>query len=144
MLSLGTSTVSPPGASRCTLAQHGPSMGQCCMTVKPTMACINMMNCLLAGDFLTPDEVTFAVLLRGYGNKSPADWTRIDGTLTTMRLKYNIEPTSGESLRHCKHHLCGMWLVQPSRRLACVMYMDHLFASLPRSRGKGILQTLTC
>eukprot|EP00197_Chlamydomonas_leiostraca_P010531 CAMPEP_0202866914 /NCGR_PEP_ID=MMETSP1391-20130828/8427_1 /ASSEMBLY_ACC=CAM_ASM_000867 /TAXON_ID=1034604 /ORGANISM="Chlamydomonas leiostraca, Strain SAG 11-49" /LENGTH=195 /DNA_ID=CAMNT_0049546903 /DNA_START=128 /DNA_END=716 /DNA_ORIENTATION=- len=48
----------------------------------------------LFGDFLTPDEVTFSVLLRGYGGLNPPDWVRIDSTLTTMRTKFNITPTA--------------------------------------------------
>lgn len=47
-----------------------------------------------AGDFLQPDEVTFAVLLRGYGALDPPDWVKIDATLTAMRTKYNLEPTA--------------------------------------------------
>ncbi|PNW88876.1 hypothetical protein CHLRE_01g048750v5 [Chlamydomonas reinhardtii] len=46
------------------------------------------------GEFLQPDEVTFSVLLRGYGATTPPDWPRIDSTLTTMRVKYGIEPTA--------------------------------------------------
>ncbi|KAG1672292.1 hypothetical protein FOA52_004307 [Chlamydomonas sp. UWO 241] len=45
-------------------------------------------------DFLQPDEVTFAVLLRGYGTSDPPAWTNIDATLTSMSKTYNIEPTS--------------------------------------------------
>lgn len=47
----------------------------------------------LFGSFLQPDEISFAVLLRGYGSKSPPDWTRIDKTLTSMKAK-DIEPTA--------------------------------------------------
>ncbi|KAG2493990.1 hypothetical protein HYH03_007917 [Edaphochlamys debaryana] len=46
------------------------------------------------GDFLRPDEVSFAVLLRGYGASDPPQWSRIDTTLTTMRIKYGIEPSA--------------------------------------------------
>ncbi|KAL6756025.1 hypothetical protein V8C86DRAFT_2659331 [Haematococcus lacustris] len=45
-------------------------------------------------DFLQPDEITFAVLLRGYGFRKPADWVKMDSVLTTMRTKYNMEPTA--------------------------------------------------
>lgn len=48
----------------------------------------------LFGDFLQPDEVTFTVLLRGYGALDPPDWVKIDTTLTTMRMKYSIQPTA--------------------------------------------------
>jgi len=53
------------------------------------------------GDFLAPDEVVFAVLLRGYGNASPPDWAKIDATLTTMQLKYGLVPATSE--------LCCCW-----------------------------------
>lgn len=64
------------------------------------LACIDPMlySCVLPapkGDFLEPDEVTFAVLLRGYGARSPPDWQRIDACLTTMKTKYGIEATAG-------------------------------------------------
>ncbi len=49
------------------------------------------------GDFLQPDEVAFAVLLRGYGGRTPPDWPRIDATLTTMKSKFDITPTASES-----------------------------------------------
>lgn len=47
------------------------------------------------GDFLKPDEVSFAVLLRGYGAGTTPDWPKIDSTLTSMRLTYGILPTAG-------------------------------------------------
>lgn len=52
--------------------------------------------CLPAADFLQPDEVTFAVLLRGYGNQNPPAWQSIDTVLTTMKNTYGIEPTASE------------------------------------------------
>eukprot|EP00877_Chromochloris_zofingiensis_P015026 jgi/Chrzof1/9778/Cz04g15130.t1 len=48
----------------------------------------------LFGDFLSPDEVTFAVLLRGYGAADPPAWTKMDAVLTNMRMKYGIVPTA--------------------------------------------------
>ncbi|KAF5833392.1 hypothetical protein DUNSADRAFT_10298, partial [Dunaliella salina] len=45
-------------------------------------------------DFLEPDEVAFAVLLRGYGNATPPNWQKIDATLTTMQLKYGLVPAT--------------------------------------------------
>jgi pentatricopeptide repeat protein len=47
------------------------------------------------GDFLVPDEVTFAVLLRGYGSRSPPDWQSVDAVLTRMKANYGLEPTAG-------------------------------------------------
>lgn len=48
----------------------------------------------LFGDFLEPDEVAFAVLLRGYGATNPPGWARIDAVLTTMRSKHGIDPST--------------------------------------------------
>lgn len=66
-------------------------------TVALGFTCAHAWNVALitAGEFLTPDEISFTVLLRGYGALTPPDWPRIDATLTTMRMKYGIEPTTG-------------------------------------------------
>jgi hypothetical protein len=69
-------------------------------------------RCLLVsdGEFLVPDEVTFAVLLRGYGAKTPPDWPRIDATLSTMRNKFGVTPTASE----CTHEstsLSQVWYI---------------------------------
>lgn len=47
----------------------------------------------LFGDFLQPDEVSYAVLLRGYGSKDPPDWVKIDACLGAMKTK-DIEPSA--------------------------------------------------
>jgi hypothetical protein len=49
-----------------------------------------------AGDFLQPDEITFAVMLRGYGSQSPPDWQKIDSVLTQMKMSYGLEPSASE------------------------------------------------
>lgn len=46
------------------------------------------------GPLLQPDEVTFAVLLRGYGAASPPQWPKIDATLGRMRRAFGIAPTA--------------------------------------------------
>jgi hypothetical protein len=57
------------------------------------------MLCLaFAEDFLQPDEITFAVLLRGYGSQNPPAWQSIDSVLTSMKNTYGIEPTASKSL----------------------------------------------
>ena len=47
----------------------------------------------LFGELLAPDEVTFSVLLRGYGDQQPPRWTAISNTLNTMERTYNLAPT---------------------------------------------------
>ncbi len=55
----------------------------------------NGLPCCRAGDFLKPDEVTFAVMLRGYGAQDPPAWQQIDATLTRMKVDYGIDPSIG-------------------------------------------------
>ncbi|KAK9811318.1 hypothetical protein WJX72_001693 [[Myrmecia] bisecta] len=46
----------------------------------------------LFGEFLQPDDVTFAVLARGYGECIPPRWVAISGLLNLMDSKYHIKP----------------------------------------------------
>lgn len=50
----------------------------------------NVFNELFV-DFLEPDEVTFIVLVRGYGAKKPPNWAQIEATLNRMR-SYGVPP----------------------------------------------------
>jgi pentatricopeptide repeat protein len=47
----------------------------------------------LFGDLLIPDEVAFMVLVRGYGDQYPPQWSQIASTLSVMEHTYDIEPT---------------------------------------------------
>lgn len=49
---------------------------------------------LFGGELLTPDEVSFAVMLRGYGAQDPPRWTAISNTLATMERDYGLTPTT--------------------------------------------------
>ena len=51
-----------------------------------------------AGDLLRPDDVTFAVLVRGYGEVVPPQWTAISGLLGMMDTRYQLKPSTGEGL----------------------------------------------
>ena len=51
-----------------------------------------------AGDLLSPDEVTFTVLLRGYGECDPPRWSAIGDLLDAMERNYGIAPTTGAPL----------------------------------------------
>ena len=66
------------------------------------------------------------MLLRGYGSRSPPDWSRIDVTLTTMRTKFGITPTASEQrvwTAWCGPHGIVMMLrglcLQPEGGLLC-------------------------
>jgi pentatricopeptide repeat protein len=47
----------------------------------------------LFGELLSPDEVAFMVLIRGYGEQYPPQWTQIASTLSVMEHTYGVEPT---------------------------------------------------
>lgn len=52
------------------------------------------------GDLLMPDDVTFSVLVRGYGECEPVQWTAISGLLSLMERKYS-QPPSISARRMC-------------------------------------------
>ena len=48
-----------------------------------------------AGEFLQPDDVTFSVLMRGYGETNPPSWVLISGLLNMMDKKFGMKPSLG-------------------------------------------------
>ena len=46
---------------------------------------------------LKPDDVTFAVLVRGYGEVVPPQWTAISGLLGMMDTRFQLKPSTGEA-----------------------------------------------
>ena len=52
-----------------------------------------------AGDLLRPDDVTFAVLVRGYGEAVPPQWTAISGLLGMMDSRFQLKPSTGKPSR---------------------------------------------
>ena len=67
----------------------------CTMAVRPARS--DCKNYLPAGNakFLTADDVTFAVLVRGYGSFQPPDWAAISLLLNTMEQQYQCKPGIG-------------------------------------------------
>ena len=51
---------------------------------------------IIAGENLEPDEITFAILLRGYGNQKPPSWSQITGLMNLMVSRYNCQPDIGK------------------------------------------------
>jgi len=47
----------------------------------------------LFGSMITPDEVSFTVLIRGYGSEDPPRWGTIAGLLSTMTTEYKMPIT---------------------------------------------------
>lgn len=45
------------------------------------------------GEFLQPDDVTFSVLMRGYGEMNPPSWVLISGLLKMMDKKFSMKPS---------------------------------------------------
>lgn len=48
----------------------------------------------LFGEFLKPDDVAFAVLVRGYGDMDPPRWSSISGLLNLMDRQFGLAPTT--------------------------------------------------
>jgi hypothetical protein len=49
---------------------------------------------LFGSSLLVPDEVTFSVMVRGYGDQTPPRWTAISNTLALMERDYSIAPSA--------------------------------------------------
>ena len=45
---------------------------------------------------LQPDDVTFSILLKGYGDCQPPRWVAISSLLHTMDQHYNMQPSTGQ------------------------------------------------
>ena len=96
-------------------------------TAAVTFLCLT--DCLVHADtLLEPDDVTFSVLVRGYGESEPPQWLAISGLLSLMSRKYDVKPSTGRGF--------GASLL---RLRACGLILHHalhvLMASsmLPRS-----------
>ena len=48
-----------------------------------------------AGQLLEPDDVTFAVMMRGYGDSDPPQWTAISALLGAMQSRFQMKPSTG-------------------------------------------------
>eukprot|EP01024_Parvocaulis_polyphysoides_P024664 TRINITY_DN22544_c1_g1_i2.p1 TRINITY_DN22544_c1_g1~~TRINITY_DN22544_c1_g1_i2.p1 ORF type:complete len:234 (+),score=25.60 TRINITY_DN22544_c1_g1_i2:51-752(+) len=51
----------------------------------------NIFNQLF-GEFVSPDPVTFSVLIQGYGQIDPPDWSSIASTLRNMESQFDLVP----------------------------------------------------
>ena len=51
------------------------------------------MQC--TGQLLEPDDVTFAVMVRGYGDSDPPQWAAISALLGVMQSRYDMNPSTG-------------------------------------------------
>ena len=60
--------------------------------------CVKGAMLLHADSLLEPDDVTFSVLVRGYGETEPPQWLAISGLLSMMSRKYEVQPNTGESV----------------------------------------------
>lgn len=49
-----------------------------------------------AGELLQPDDVTFSVLMRGYGEMNPPSWVLISGLLKMMEKQFQMKPSLGK------------------------------------------------
>ena len=97
----------PPLAASAVYLVYAATM-LCTMAVRSDRS--DCMRCLPAGNakFLTADDVTFAVLVRGYGSCQPPDWSAISLLLNTMEQQYQCKPGIGGQYRGAYVQLCAM------------------------------------
>lgn len=85
-----------------------------------------------AGEFLQPDDVTFSVLMRGYGEMNPPSWVLISGLLKMMDKKFSMKPSLGTTLllspARCSVQLHSQVMLQGSLVIAA----NCEFATAPR------------
>jgi len=44
------------------------------------------------GEFVSPDDITFCTLIRGFGSLDEFDWSNIKRILDRMRYEFDIQP----------------------------------------------------
>lgn len=57
------------------------------------------------GELLQPDDVTFSVLMRGYGEMNPPSWVLISGLLKMMEKQFQMKPSLGMLAGICSMHI---------------------------------------
>ena len=90
---------------------------------------------LHVGSLLEPDDVTFSVLIRGYGEAEPPQWLAISGLLSMMSRKYEVQPSTGSLLVSLKcilqqpHALTAPICLSPARCCHignCLLHLQQL------------------
>lgn len=66
-----------------------------CFRPRLSPVCHLLLAAAVSGGFLSPDEVTFAVLLRGHGAADPPAWQQMDAVLNKMQGGHGITPSAG-------------------------------------------------
>lgn len=59
----------------------------------------------LFGNFLQPDDITFSILLKGFGSCAPPRWVAISSLLSTMEQKYKLQPST--AVYNCLLEICA-------------------------------------
>ena len=73
--------------------QSATALLDACMRSKKIEIAESVFDELFNG-LLFPDEVTFAVMLRGYGGQEPPRWTAISNAIATMEKDYGISAST--------------------------------------------------
>ena len=72
--------------------QSATALLDACMRCKKIEMAESVFQELFNG-LLVPDEVTFAVMVRGYGDDVPPRWTAIAQAVQSMEREFEIKPT---------------------------------------------------
>ena len=73
--------------------QSATALLDACMRCKKVEMAESVFEELFNG-LLQPDEVTFAVMVRGYGDQEPPRWTAISNVIATMEKEFGIVPST--------------------------------------------------
>lgn len=72
--------------------QSATALIDACMRCNKVEMAESVFQELFSG-MLAPDEVTFSVMVRGYGDQEPPRWTAISNALSTMERDFGITPS---------------------------------------------------
>ncbi|KAG7669851.1 hypothetical protein Ndes2526B_g06209 [Nannochloris sp. 'desiccata'] len=73
--------------------QSATALLDACMRSRKVEIAESVFDELFNG-LLSPDEVTFAVMLRGYGSQEPPRWTAISNAIATMEKDFGISAST--------------------------------------------------
>ena len=99
-----------------------------------------------AGELLQPDDVTFSVLMRGYGEMKPPSWVLISGLLKMMEKQFQMKPSLGTY--HTTLHQACMYVGQDGTEQLMTHSATHCLCLLVLARclysNPCIQKLLTC
>ena len=94
-----------------------------------------------------PDDVTFSVLVRGYGECEPVQWTAISGLLSLMERKYSQPPSISAgsfNMRECGSAVWGSYIgvlmlsASPAGLVSHLMFSVRMYLTVFLCLGEAV------